>query len=50
MGEPSCFLAAKDVFVTGVTLPMEVGDGDGSVEPSGDTWGFQVPPPLSIIE
>lgn len=44
---PSCFFAAKEVFVTGeILVPGIDGVGEGRVEPMGVTFGFQVLPPL----
>lgn len=44
---PSCFFAAKEVFVTGGMLAAEaVCIGDGRLAVAAVTCGFQVPPPL----
>lgn len=47
MRAPSCFFAAKEVFVTGAMLAAEeVCIGDGRFGLTAVTCGFQVPPPL----
>lgn len=47
MRGPSCFFAAKEVFVTGAMLPADaVCIGDGMLAVAGVTFGFQVLPPL----